>query len=286
MIARWGSPHATWRRADPAGRCGGGVRGLPRPGVGAARGRRRRPRELGSPSVDRLRDAVRPTSAPPPRLSDRTLDNAAVDRPRQVGRSACAPSARPSIITTAMPKNRRYGNRRPGGSRARPRTLPNAIAPVLVGVGAAALDNRVVVAFAARAAGRGGSDHRRELRQRLLRRCQGHRQQRVGRYVWSVRCASAKAVLGAALGLFLLAALFGLVLVLASGQWWLLLVGACASRGLNHRGLAPVLLRRFRRSRRVRVLRPCSAPCTCRPSVELGSWAARWPWDACPWRCS
>ena len=116
---------------------------------------------------------------------------------------------------------------------ARPRTLPNAIAPVLVGVGAAAQLDAVswwrsllalLVAVALIIGVNYANDYSDGVR--------GTDNERVGplRLVGS-GAASAKAVLGAALGLFLLAALFGLVLVLASGQWWLLLVGASCIAG-------------------------------------------------------
>src|SRR5690606_33132418 len=227
---RWGEGPRTPRggRADPAGRCGGGVRGRSaRPGVGAARGRRRRTRELGSPTV-RGPAARRGEGRPRPHRraqADPDARRTAVDRPRQGGPECrTPPSARPR-------RSSRRRCRKIGGMAtvaewiegARPRTLPNAIAPVLVGVGAAAQLDAVswwrsllalLVAVALIIGVNYANDYSDGVR--------GTDNERVGplRLVGS-GAASAKAVLGAALGLFLLAALFGLVLVLASGQWGL-----------------------------------------------------------------
>src|SRR5690606_7074586 len=201
------------------------------------RGRRRRTRELGSPTV-RGPAARRGEGRPRPRRraqADPDARRTAVDRPRQGGPECrTPPSARPR-------RSSRRRCRKIGGMAtvaewiegARPRTLPNAIAPVLVGVGAAAQLDAVswwrsllalLVAVALIIGVNYANDYSDGVR--------GTDNERVGplRLVGS-GAASAKAVLGAALGLFLLAALFGLVLVLASGQWWLLLVGASCIAG-------------------------------------------------------
>ncbi|MDG3016082.1 1,4-dihydroxy-2-naphthoate polyprenyltransferase [Speluncibacter jeojiensis] len=110
---------------------------------------------------------------------------------------------------------------------ARPRTLPNAIAPVLVGTGAAAsLDGAVVwkalvallVSLALIIGVNFANDYSDGIR--------GTDDERVGplRLVGS-GVASPRAVKFAAVGCFAVAAVAGLVLSLASA-WWLILVGA------------------------------------------------------------
>jgi 1,4-dihydroxy-2-naphthoate octaprenyltransferase len=116
---------------------------------------------------------------------------------------------------------------------ARPRTLPNAVAPVLVGVGAAAqLDAlswwrsllALLVALALIVGVNFANDYSDGIK--------GTDAERVGplRLVGS-GAASAKTVLAAALTSFAVAAVFGLVLVLVTGEWWLLLVGAACIAG-------------------------------------------------------
>lgn len=116
---------------------------------------------------------------------------------------------------------------------ARPRTLPNAVAPVLAGVGATiqlgafswwrsllallvALSLIVGVNFA--------NDYSDGIR--------GTDENRVGplRLVGS-GAAQAKTVLAAALGCLGLAGAFGLLLVVVSGRWWLLAMGAACVLG-------------------------------------------------------
>ncbi|WP_298179877.1 1,4-dihydroxy-2-naphthoate polyprenyltransferase [Saccharomonospora sp.] len=116
---------------------------------------------------------------------------------------------------------------------ARPRTLPNAIAPVLVGVGAAAqLDAvswwRSLLALLVAMALIIGVNYANDYSDGV----KGTDNERVGplRLVGS-GAASAKTVLGVAWSLFGLAGLFGLILVVASGQWWLLLLGALCIAG-------------------------------------------------------
>jgi 1,4-dihydroxy-2-naphthoate octaprenyltransferase len=113
---------------------------------------------------------------------------------------------------------------------ARPRTLPAAVAPVLVGTGAAAFAGSalwgrallaLVVALALQVGVNFANDYSDGIR--------GTDEERVGpvRLVGQ-RLATAPAVRAAAFGSFAVAALAGLVLVALSGQWWLLLVGAAA----------------------------------------------------------
>lgn len=110
---------------------------------------------------------------------------------------------------------------------ARPRTLPNAIAPVLVGTGAAAsIDGAVVwkalvallVSLALIIGVNFANDYSDGIR--------GTDDERVGplRLVGS-GVASPRAVKFAAVGCFAVAAVAGLVLSIASA-WWLILVGA------------------------------------------------------------
>jgi len=116
---------------------------------------------------------------------------------------------------------------------ARPRTLPNAVAPVLAGVGAAiALDAfswlrsvlALVVALALIIGVNYANDYSDGIR--------GTDENRVGplRLVGS-RTAKPKAVLTAALTSFGVAGVVGLVLVAVSGHWWLLIVGAACIGG-------------------------------------------------------
>ncbi|HEX6194704.1 MAG TPA: 1,4-dihydroxy-2-naphthoate polyprenyltransferase [Jiangellaceae bacterium] len=113
---------------------------------------------------------------------------------------------------------------------ARPRTLPAAVAPVLVGTGAAAADGAasiprallaLVVALALQVGVNYANDYSDGVR--------GTDDKRVGplRLVAS-GTATAAAVLRAAWVSFGVAALAGLVLVVLTEQWWLLAVGAAA----------------------------------------------------------
>ena len=134
---------------------------------------------------------------------------------------------------------------------ARPRTLPAALAPVLVGTGAAALVDRasplraglaLVVALALQVGVNYANDYSDGVR--------GTDEHRVGplRLVGS-GTASAAAVRTAALACFGVAAVAGLVLS-ALASWWLLLVGAVAiaaawaytgtTRPYGYRGLGEV----------------------------------------------
>ncbi|MGY4645464.1 1,4-dihydroxy-2-naphthoate polyprenyltransferase [Cellulomonas sp. URHB0016] len=113
---------------------------------------------------------------------------------------------------------------------ARPRTLPAAAAPVLVGTGAAAqLDAAVLghallalgVALALQVGVNFANDYSDGIR--------GTDTERVGPLrLTASGTASPGSVKGAAFAMFGLAALLGLWLVLLSGQLWLLLVGAAA----------------------------------------------------------
>jgi 1,4-dihydroxy-2-naphthoate octaprenyltransferase len=116
---------------------------------------------------------------------------------------------------------------------ARPRTLPNAVAPVLAGVGVAAqLDAlswwrsllALLVALALIVGVNFANDYSDGVK--------GTDSDRVGplRLVGS-GAASAKAVLAAALTSFAVAGVLGLVLVAVTGQWWLFLVGAACIAG-------------------------------------------------------
>ncbi|MCP2165948.1 1,4-dihydroxy-2-naphthoate polyprenyltransferase [Goodfellowiella coeruleoviolacea] len=111
---------------------------------------------------------------------------------------------------------------------ARPRTLPNSISPVLVGAGAARAIGQfvwwqavvaLVVALALQVGVNYANDYSDGIR--------GTDANRVGpfRLVGS-GAARPKAVLAAAVACLGVAALAGLVLVAATGLWWLLLVGA------------------------------------------------------------
>ncbi|HEY2057712.1 1,4-dihydroxy-2-naphthoate polyprenyltransferase [Amycolatopsis sp. NBC_01480] len=116
---------------------------------------------------------------------------------------------------------------------ARPRTLPNAIAPVVAGVGAAiALDafswwRSLLALFVALSLIIGvnfANDYSDGVR--------GTDENRVGplRLVGS-GTAAPKAVLRAALGCLGLAGVLGLALVVLTGHWWLLVMGALCILG-------------------------------------------------------
>jgi 1,4-dihydroxy-2-naphthoate octaprenyltransferase len=116
---------------------------------------------------------------------------------------------------------------------ARPRTLPNAIAPVVAGVGAAiALDAfswwrsllALLVALSLIIGVNFANDYSDGVR--------GTDENRVGplRLVGS-GTAAPKAVLRAALGCLGLAGVLGLVLVALTGYWWLLVMGALCILG-------------------------------------------------------
>jgi 1,4-dihydroxy-2-naphthoate octaprenyltransferase len=115
---------------------------------------------------------------------------------------------------------------------ARPRTLPNAIAPVLVGTGAAAsLDGavwwRAVLALLVSLALIVGVNYANDYSDGI----RGTDDERVGplRLVGS-GVASPAAVRGAAIACLAVAAVIGLVLSLLTA-WWLLLVGAACLAG-------------------------------------------------------
>src|SRR5262249_10569568 len=121
---------------------------------------------------------------------------------------------------------------------ARPRTLPNSIAPVLVGWGAAAALGpspwapshwarallALVVALAMQVGVNYANDYSDGIR--------GTDDDRVGpvRLVGS-GAAAPGAVRAAALASFLIASVAGLVLVALAGQWWLLALGAVCIAG-------------------------------------------------------
>lgn len=116
---------------------------------------------------------------------------------------------------------------------ARPRTLPTAVSPVLVGTGAAVGAGAVepvraalalVVALALVIGVNYANDYSDGVR--------GTDDERVGpvRLVGS-RLASPVAVRNAAVACLAVAAVAGLVLVAVSGQWWLLVVGALCLAG-------------------------------------------------------
>jgi 1,4-dihydroxy-2-naphthoate octaprenyltransferase len=113
---------------------------------------------------------------------------------------------------------------------ARPRTLPAAVAPVLVGSGAAAAEDGFVADRAALAMGvalalQVGVNYANDYSDGV----RGTDANRVGpmRLVGS-GAATPSQVKQAALGSFSLAAVMGLALVALTGQWWLLAVGAVA----------------------------------------------------------
>ncbi|WP_410577313.1 1,4-dihydroxy-2-naphthoate polyprenyltransferase [Amycolatopsis sp. lyj-108] len=116
---------------------------------------------------------------------------------------------------------------------ARPRTLPNAVAPVVAGVGAAvALDgfswSRSILALLVSLALIVGVNYANDYSDGI----RGTDENRVGplRLVGS-GVAKPKAVLTAALVALGLAGVLGLVLVAISGLWWLLAMGAVCILG-------------------------------------------------------
>lgn len=113
---------------------------------------------------------------------------------------------------------------------ARPRTLPAAVVPVAVGTGVAAAEGgavwwRAVFALAVALLLQVGVNYANDYSDGV----RGTDESRVGplRLVGS-GVAAPRSVLRAALGCFLAAAVTGLVLVLVTGAWWLLAVGALA----------------------------------------------------------
>ncbi|MEU6430043.1 1,4-dihydroxy-2-naphthoate polyprenyltransferase [Microbispora sp. NPDC046973] len=110
---------------------------------------------------------------------------------------------------------------------ARPRTLPAAVVPVAVGTGAAVAEDgavwwRALLALFVALALQIGVNYANDYSDGV----KGTDKDRVGplRLVGS-GVAAPKQVLAAALGCFLAAAVAGLVLVVATRAWWLLLVG-------------------------------------------------------------
>ncbi|GAA0355042.1 1,4-dihydroxy-2-naphthoate polyprenyltransferase [Microbispora corallina] len=113
---------------------------------------------------------------------------------------------------------------------ARPRTLPAAVVPVAVGTGAAVYEGgaiwwRALLALFVALALQVGVNYANDYSDGV----KGTDRDRVGpmRLVGS-GVAAPRDVLAAALGCFLAAAVAGLVLVVATGAWWLLLVGLAA----------------------------------------------------------
>ncbi|MEV7965079.1 1,4-dihydroxy-2-naphthoate polyprenyltransferase [Sphaerisporangium sp. NPDC088356] len=113
---------------------------------------------------------------------------------------------------------------------ARPRTLPAAVVPVAVGTGVAvwyggAVWWRALLALFVALILQVGVNYANDYSDGV----RGTDEDRVGplRLVGS-RVAAPRSVLAAALGCFLAAAVAGLVLVVVTGAWWLLLVGALA----------------------------------------------------------
>ncbi|MEV6984279.1 1,4-dihydroxy-2-naphthoate polyprenyltransferase [Sphaerisporangium sp. NPDC051017] len=113
---------------------------------------------------------------------------------------------------------------------ARPRTLPAAVVPVAVGTGVAVSYGaaswwRAVVALLVALILQVGVNYANDYSDGV----RGTDEARVGplRLVGS-RVASPRSVLLAAFGCFLAAAVAGLALVVATGAWWLLIVGALA----------------------------------------------------------
>jgi 1,4-dihydroxy-2-naphthoate octaprenyltransferase len=179
---------------------------------------------------------------------------------------------------------------------ARPRTLPAALAPVLVGTGAAAAASSVVwlraalallVAVALQVGVNYANDYSDGIR--------GTDEQRVGpvRLVGQ-GLADAAAVKAAAFGSFAVAAVAGLVLVALIAQWWLLLVGAACilaawfytggSRPYGYAGLGEVFVFVFFgrcRSSGRRTSRPSTSPTRWRgwprPGWVRSSARSSWP---------
>ncbi|SDJ38284.1 1,4-dihydroxy-2-naphthoate octaprenyltransferase [Nonomuraea maritima] len=122
---------------------------------------------------------------------------------------------------------------------ARPRTLPNAIVPVMVGTGVAIGESgfvwwRAVLALLVALSMQIGVNYANDYSDGI----RGTDDQRVGpmRLVGS-RAATPKQVLAAALGSFAVAAVLGLVLVVVTQAWWVLLVGAaCIAAGWFYTG--------------------------------------------------
>ncbi|MFB4282093.1 MULTISPECIES: 1,4-dihydroxy-2-naphthoate polyprenyltransferase [unclassified Nonomuraea] len=113
---------------------------------------------------------------------------------------------------------------------ARPRTLPNAVVPVMVGTGVAIGEDgfvwwRAILALLVALSLQIGVNYANDYSDGI----RGTDDQRVGpmRLVGS-RAATPRQVLIAALGCFALAAVLGLVLVLVTRAWWVLVVGALA----------------------------------------------------------
>nr|WP_055503600.1 1,4-dihydroxy-2-naphthoate polyprenyltransferase [Nonomuraea pusilla] len=113
---------------------------------------------------------------------------------------------------------------------ARPRTLPNAIVPVMVGTGVAVGEGapvwwRAVLALLVALSLQIGVNYSNDYSDGV----RGTDDERVGpmRLVGS-RAAPPRQVLAAALGCFAVAAVLGLVLVVATRAWWVLLVGVAA----------------------------------------------------------
>jgi 1,4-dihydroxy-2-naphthoate octaprenyltransferase len=111
---------------------------------------------------------------------------------------------------------------------ARPRTLPAAIAPVLVGtslVGSAWIPTRATLALVVALALQVGVNYANDYSDGV----KGTDRSRVGpvRLVGQ-GLVKPRAVRNAALGCFLIAAIVGFVLVALTAQWWLLAIGASA----------------------------------------------------------
>ncbi|MFI7451166.1 1,4-dihydroxy-2-naphthoate polyprenyltransferase [Nonomuraea sp. NPDC049714] len=113
---------------------------------------------------------------------------------------------------------------------ARPRTLPNAVVPVMVGTGVAIGEGgfnwwRAVLALLVALLLQIGVNYANDYSDGI----RGTDDERVGpmRLVGS-RVATPRQVLGAALGSFAAAAVLGLILVIATRAWWVLLVGTAA----------------------------------------------------------
>ncbi|MEQ4718251.1 1,4-dihydroxy-2-naphthoate polyprenyltransferase [Nonomuraea sp. B19D2] len=122
---------------------------------------------------------------------------------------------------------------------ARPRTLPNAVVPVMVGTGVAIGQGgfvwwRAVLALFVALSLQIGVNYANDYSDGI----RGTDDQRVGpmRLVGS-RAAAPRQVLIAALGSFAVAAVLGLVLVVVTQAWWILLVGAaCIAAGWFYTG--------------------------------------------------